>query len=82
MGMSCKIEDIPEVDAVVISHNHYDHLDTISTLFRRARLRHVFAPLGNKSPIYSIGYPRDTCIHWICGGDTTRDVSEAECTPA
>ncbi|XP_060576101.1 N-acyl-phosphatidylethanolamine-hydrolyzing phospholipase D-like [Ruditapes philippinarum] len=23
----CKIEDIPHVDAVVISHNHYDHLN-------------------------------------------------------
>ncbi|KAK0229658.1 Metallo-hydrolase/oxidoreductase [Armillaria nabsnona] len=55
----CKIEDIPEVDAVVISHNHYDHLDnhTLSTLFKRARAPHIFAPLGNEKHFESIGVP-------------------------
>ncbi|KAH9475547.1 Metal-dependent hydrolase lscR [Psilocybe cubensis] len=56
----CKIEDIPEVDAVVISHNHYDHLDThtIRTLFRRtSRTPHFFAPLGNASFFKSLGIP-------------------------
>ncbi|PBK88129.1 Metallo-hydrolase/oxidoreductase [Armillaria gallica] len=55
----CKIEDIPEVDAVVISHNHYDHLDnhTLSTLFKRTRKPHAFAPLGNEKHFESIGIP-------------------------
>ncbi|KAK0477771.1 Metallo-hydrolase/oxidoreductase [Armillaria novae-zelandiae] len=59
--MPCKIEDIPEVDAVVISHNHYDHLDThtIRTLFKRARSPHIFAPLGNESYFASLGIPKD-----------------------
>ncbi|KAK0191851.1 Metallo-hydrolase/oxidoreductase [Armillaria mellea] len=55
----CKIEDIPEVDAVVISHNHYDHLDnhTLSTLFKRTPAPHIFAPLGNEKHLESLGAP-------------------------
>ncbi|KAF8970885.1 N-acyl-phosphatidylethanolamine-hydrolyzing phospholipase D [Flammula alnicola] len=56
----CKIEDIPEIDAVVISHNHYDHLDThtIRTLLNRtARTPHFFAPLGNAPYFQSLGVP-------------------------
>ncbi|KZV81421.1 Metallo-hydrolase/oxidoreductase, partial [Exidia glandulosa HHB12029] len=50
----CKIEEIPQVDAIVISHNHYDHMDThtITTLFKSqtsaSHTPHVFAPLGNE----------------------------------
>ncbi|TFK35176.1 N-acyl-phosphatidylethanolamine-hydrolyzing phospholipase D [Crucibulum laeve] len=55
----CKIEDIPEIDAIVISHNHYDHLDThtITTLFKRKRTPHVFAPLGNGDYFKSLCIP-------------------------
>ncbi|KAG8971364.1 hypothetical protein FRC05_011126 [Tulasnella sp. 425] len=44
----CKLEELPSVDIVVISHNHYDHLDThsITTLDRLFR-PHFFAPLNN-----------------------------------
>ncbi|GAA5843982.1 hypothetical protein JCM5353_000052 [Sporobolomyces roseus] len=46
-----KLEEIPQVDAVVISHNHYDHLDitTLKHLYKsqpRGSI-HFFAPLGN-----------------------------------
>ncbi|KAJ3533576.1 hypothetical protein NMY22_g7279 [Coprinellus aureogranulatus] len=62
----CKVEDIPDIDAIVISHNHYDHMDTatLQTLYKRAKERPpmIFAPLGNAPYLRSIGVPEPS-IH-------------------
>jgi L-ascorbate metabolism protein UlaG (beta-lactamase superfamily) len=45
-------EDLPRIDAILVSHNHYDHLD-IATL-RRLHERHaplIVTPLGNDEVI-------------------------------
>ncbi|KAK0930988.1 hypothetical protein LTR29_016495 [Friedmanniomyces endolithicus] len=47
----CAVEDLPEIDVVMISHNHYDHLDfdTIMTLWKRhAKHLRFVVPLGNR----------------------------------
>jgi len=45
-------EDLPPIDAVLVTHNHYDHLDTVTIrrLWETHRPR-IFAPLGNDSII-------------------------------
>jgi L-ascorbate metabolism protein UlaG (beta-lactamase superfamily) len=42
------VDKLPQLDALVISHNHYDHLDaaTVRHLLRRFPDLHVFVPLG------------------------------------
>jgi L-ascorbate metabolism protein UlaG (beta-lactamase superfamily) len=43
-----RLDELPPLDAILLSHNHYDHMD-LATLARLARTRPcpVYAPLGN-----------------------------------
>jgi len=43
------LEDLPPLDAILVSHNHYDHLD-LPTLRRLATTR-IYTPLGNSALI-------------------------------
>ncbi|KAF2132954.1 Metallo-hydrolase/oxidoreductase [Dothidotthia symphoricarpi CBS 119687] len=54
----CAIEELPEVDAVCISHDHYDHLD--SDTLRRLNMKHngdmrFFCGLGVKAVLTGLG---------------------------
>jgi L-ascorbate metabolism protein UlaG (beta-lactamase superfamily) len=60
-----EIEDLPEIDVIVISHNHYDHLD-IETLKRINELFDptVIVPIGDKELIESIGIRNVHELDW------------------
>lgn len=60
----CQVADLPGCDAVVISHNHYDHLDlsSIKDIKRRFPGTRYFVPLGNKGWLSSTGIA-DAYIH-------------------
>lgn len=64
--MPCQIEDIPYIDAVVISHNHYDHLSH-PTLLKIAEVNpevRFFVPLGNKPWFDNLGFKHATELDW------------------
>ena len=40
------IEDLPPIEAVILSHDHYDHLDKAAILALAAKTKHFLTPLG------------------------------------
>lgn len=49
------INDFPEVDLVVITHDHYDHLDFASIMKLKAKAKHFYVALGVKRHLESWG---------------------------
>ncbi|WWC59215.1 uncharacterized protein I303_101765 [Kwoniella dejecticola CBS 10117] len=64
----CSIEDLPRVDMVFISHDHYDHLDksSIRGIEEHHRDAHYYVPTGLKETLESFGVPsqRITEMGW------------------
>ncbi|OJJ47371.1 hypothetical protein ASPZODRAFT_132358 [Penicilliopsis zonata CBS 506.65] len=62
----CDVEQIPIIDAVVISHNHYDHLShpTVKAIAAKHPDCHFFAPLGNKKWFVEAGIHKVTELDW------------------
>jgi L-ascorbate metabolism protein UlaG (beta-lactamase superfamily) len=58
-------EELPHVDIVIISHNHYDHmdLDTIAKLTKKSNPLFI-VPLGNKKILASVGTTHVIELDW------------------
>ncbi len=60
-----RFDDLPRIDCIFISHNHYDHLDlpTLKKLFRRDRPS-VFCPLGVGKLLRTAGFEEIYELDW------------------
>lgn len=60
----CRVQDLPAIDAVFISHNHFDHLDydTIMAIWKSSKESiRFFVPLGNRQWFVECGISKD-CV--------------------
>lgn len=60
------IEELPPIEGVLISHNHYDHLDHDSIEQLKDRVKHFYVPLGIGETLVSWGVQLDkiTELDW------------------
>jgi L-ascorbate metabolism protein UlaG (beta-lactamase superfamily) len=60
-----RFEDLPPIDAVLVSHNHYDHMD-LPTLERLAEKFHpaAFTTLGNIENLLDAGFETAMELDW------------------
>lgn len=70
-----RFEDLPPIDVVVVSHNHYDHLD-IATLRRLAEAHspRILVPLGNLALLEKYGIPGGIELDWWDSVELSPDV--------
>lgn len=60
-----RLADLPPIDAVLVSHNHYDHLDlpTLERLAEKGTPRAI-VPLGNAGLVRGAGIPAVDELDW------------------
>jgi L-ascorbate metabolism protein UlaG (beta-lactamase superfamily) len=60
------IEKLPQIDAIIISHDHYDHLDYGSITILKEKTNHFYVPLGVGAHLEGWGVPKSsiTELEW------------------
>ncbi|CAF9903430.1 MAG: hypothetical protein GOMPHAMPRED_000246 [Gomphillus americanus] len=62
--LPCTLDELPSIDSVLISHNHYDHLDidVVLALHKRSSVTVFFCPLRNKDWFVSAGVAANVVV--------------------
>ncbi|MFH1321659.1 MAG: MBL fold metallo-hydrolase [Bacteroidota bacterium] len=76
-----RIEDLPKIDAVVISHDHYDHLDYKAILKLKDKVKRFYVPLGVGAHLEKWGVPVENIVELDWWEASTLEGIELVCTP-
>ncbi|MEO5977446.1 MAG: MBL fold metallo-hydrolase, partial [Chryseolinea sp.] len=56
------VDDLPEIDYLIISHDHYDHTDYETLIALQPKTKHVICGLGVGSHFEHWGYSKDVIV--------------------
>lgn len=76
------LDELPELEGVILSHDHYDHLDRAAVLALAARTRHFIAPLGVGDRLVEWGVPAAKVRQLDWWRSIKLGLVELTCTPA
>jgi len=77
-----EIAELPQIDAVLLSHDHYDHLDYGSIVELKDKVAHFYTPLGVGVHLREWGIPEEKIHELNWGESLTQDGTEFICAPA
>ena len=77
-----EIDDLPMIDGVIISHDHYDHLDYSSIMKLKDKVKRFFVPLGVGSHLERWGIEQERIVEQDWWEQTDFDGLSFICTPA
>lgn len=81
-GLPIEIEKLPKIDAVLISHDHYDHLDYGSIKKLKDKVNHFYTPLGLGNHLLKWGVPKEKITELDWWQSATLDGLTFTSTPA
>lgn len=76
------VEQIPDVDIVLLSHDHYDHLDLDTINQLKDRVQHFIAPIGVGAHLEYWGVPAQRITELDWWQDTRLLGLQFTCTPS
>lgn len=66
-------DKLPEIDAVLFSHDHYDHLDYKTILKIKDKVNHFYVPLGVSVHLLAWGVPAEKISEYNWGDETDHE---------
>lgn len=76
------VDDLPEIDAVLISHDHYDHLDHQTITELRDRVNRFYVPLGVGGHLQKWGVDKQRIVELDWWEETAHGPLTLVATPA
>ncbi|HDR6312462.1 TPA: MBL fold metallo-hydrolase [Bacillus cereus] len=81
-AFSLEREDLQEIDAIIISHNHYDHLNYKSIMQLKDRAKHFYVPTGVAQYLIKWGVSPSKISEHNWWDEITFDNIKLVCAPA
>jgi len=81
-GIPIEIDKLPQIDLVLFSHDHYDHLDYKSVLKLKEKVKQFYVPLGVGSHLESWAVEVDKIHEFNWWDEKIFDEIQLVCAPA